>query len=78
MRFRGESYKLKHSVKKLKPVGRQITGLSALEALDQLEFSSKKASIPYLQALKTAIAAARDQGIDEARLLVGILLFHHF
>ena len=61
--------KIRISPKKIRPLTKKITGEKALAVLDLLRFSPKKAAVPLVKVLKSAIANAKNNNKMEPEKL---------
>ena len=56
------------SPKKLRKVVYSLKGMTPLEAVERLPFMTKRAVVPVLKVVKTAIANAKQKGLKEDKL----------
>lgn len=61
---------VKSSPRKLRLVADAVRKMKPQEALDTLPFVEKRAALPIQKVIKTAVANARDLGMDENNLIL--------
>jgi len=58
---------------KIRPLARLVKNLSPLRAMEVLPLIRKRAAVPLLKTIKTAVANARNQGANDSSLVISEL-----
>jgi large subunit ribosomal protein L22 len=69
MEFKSTQKFLRMSPRKLRLVADVARKMTPTEAVEKLVFTQKRAALPLIKVIKTAIANAKQQGISESDLI---------